>query len=125
MAMTANNWYDITLSALTSSAWSGANAPLPGAFVDAQYSSGSVLAFCLFDGGPGLSAIVAYNGGNATFPSDAVTIVATPAMNTQTMDNGETWYSIRVGTAGWYWYGDQAGIVRTLSDSSFLGAFIS
>ena len=125
MAMTPNNWYYITLSSLTGSAWAGANSPLPGVFVDAQYSSSSVYVFCLSDAGAGLSATVAYDGGDAKIPSDAVTIVSTPTMYTQTMDNGETWYSIRVGTTAWYWYGDQAGIVRTLASSTVLGAFIS
>lgn len=125
MAMTPNTWYYITLSAITGAPWSGTNYPLPGAFVDSLYASSSVYVFCLSDAGAGASATVSFAGGDATIPSDAVTIVSTPAMNTQTMDNGETWYSIRVGTVSWYWYGDQSGIVRTLSDSTTLGAFIA
>jgi len=125
MAMSPFNWYLITLASIPNAAWAGTNSPLPGQFVDALQASGSIRVFCLADAGLGGSAQVSFLGGEATIPSGAVSIVSTPTQNVQTMDNGETWDSIRVGTAGWYWYGDQAGIVRTLSDSSFLGAFIS
>ena len=125
MAMTANTWYIITLTPIPGAAWAGTNSPLPGEFVDALNAASTFRVFCLSDAGIGGAAVVSFLGGSATIPSDAVTIASTPTMNTQTMDNGETWYSIRVGTAGWYWYGDQAGIVRSLSDSTTLGAFIS
>ena len=125
MAMTANNWYLISLASIPGAAWAGTNSPLPGAFVDALNASGNIYVFCLADAGIGGSAQISFLGGEATIPSGAVSIVSTPTQNVQTMDNGETWYSIRVGKAGWYWYGDQVGIVRTLSDSTVLGAFIS
>lgn len=54
-----------------------------------------------------------------------ITVSAVLSLNTQVMDDGETWYSTRVGASGWYFYATSFGEVRAMTDSTALGAFIS
>lgn len=125
MAMASNTWYTITLAALAAPPYTAGTYTLPPAMVDLIISGSAFHVFCIFDAGAGAAASVAFVGGSADIPSDAVTIATTPAMDTTTMNDGENWYSVRAGAAGWYFYGDQSGTVRALTDSTVLGAFIS
>ena len=125
MAMTPNNWYRVTFASIADPPWTAGQYSLAGAVLDSIASGSALNVFCITDGGAGNPALVAFAGGLSTVPSSAVTISSTPTMNTQTMDSGATWFSIRLGTMGWAWYDDQTGQVATLSDSTVLGAFIS
>ena len=128
MAMTANTWYEITLAAL-------ADPPYPASLayslhpfvVNAILTGAAARVFCLSDAGPGGTALISFVGGTGMVPSDAVTIVSTPAMDTSVITGtGETWYSVREAFGpGWFWYGDQSGTVNYMTDSTTLGAFIA
>ena len=125
MAMTANNWYRVTFAGIADPPWTAGQYSLANAVLDSIASTTAIDVFCISDAGAGAAASIAFLGGTTDVPSDAVTIAATPTMNTQTMDDGDTWYSIRGATTQWYFYSATAGTVRALADSTVLGAFIS
>lgn len=123
MAMTPLTWNTVTIAAPTSLNWPPNRYSAPAAIIDAINTASNIPVFCIDD--DGTSATIAFNGGVATIPSSAITVVAVLSLNTQVMDDDETWYSTRVGTTGWYFYATSFGEVRAMTDSTALGAFIS
>lgn len=125
MAMTNLTWNTVTFAAPSLLNWPPGVYGVPAAFVAAVNAGSNLQVFCIEDNGPGGSATIAFEGGVATIPSSVITVLAVLSLNTQVMDDGETWYSTRVGTSGWYFYATSFGAVRAMTDSSALGAFIS
>ena len=123
MAMTPLTWNTVTIAAPTLLNWPPDTYPAPAAIIAAINGPSSLTVFCISD--DGTSATIAFDGGVTLIPSAAVTVSAVLSLNTQVMNDGETWYSIRGSTTQWYFYGDQAGVVRALTNSTTLGAFIS
>lgn len=123
MALSANTWYQVhfTDPTLANTPPWVTNTFIPGPVTTAILTNANMFVFCVT---AGTIAEVAYSGGSSMLPDAVMTVVATPSMNTQMMDSGATWYSIRSGTA-WLWYDDITGQVSTLADSTALGAFIS
>ena len=126
MAMTNLSWHYVTISAVTAPTWNGGSYEAPTFIVDAIALAATVLVFCIADAGIGGAATVAFLGGSATIPSDAVTVIGTPAQNASITGVLENWYSVRepAGGPAWLWYGDQSGIVNSMTDSTLLGLFI-
>ena len=125
MAMTALTWNTVTFAAPTLLNWPPNLYPAPAAIIAAINASSSLSVFCIEDNGPGAGATIAFDGGVATIPSSVITVSAVLTLDTQVMDDGETWYSTRVGATGWYFYATSFGGVRAMADSTALGAFIS
>ena len=124
MALTPNTWYSLTFDSLSDPAWTVPNYALPGEIVDAIIAASAVLCFCTADDGTNSTLITTKNA-SFVVPTAATAIVATPTMNTQTMDSGATWYSVRGATTEWYWYDTIVGFVQALGDSTALGNFIN
>jgi hypothetical protein len=124
MALTPDTWYVLSFAALADPPWTAPNSNIPAAIVDAIVNATDVYCFCLAD--DGTHSTLAFKGGVAIVPDAAITVSATPLMNTTVMDDGETWYSVRGPSlvAEWFFYGTQSGVVRTLADPTTLGAFI-
>ena len=127
MAMTNLSWHYVTIGAVTAPTWNGANYEAPTFVVDAIALAATVLVFCIVDAGLGGAADIVFLGGSATIPSNAVTVIGTPAQLTTATDAGENWYNVRDPGGGptWLWYGDQSGIVNSMTDSTALGGFIA
>lgn len=125
MAMTDLTWNTITIAAPSLLNWPPNLYAAPEVIISAISSGSNLPVFCIEDNGPGAGATIAFEGGVATIPSSAITVVAVLTLNTQVMDDGETWYSTRVGVTGWYFYATSFGGVRAMTDSTALGAFIS
>jgi hypothetical protein len=128
MAMTPNTWHIINISAIASPPWTPGTYAAPHPFViDAIASGAALLVFCLSDAGPGYSATIVGLNGEASIPSDAVTVASTPAMRSDVLTSGATWYSVRNTASGgaWMWYDDQRGQVGSLALPPALGGFIS
>jgi hypothetical protein len=129
MALVANKWYQVTWTTPIP-----ANVPpwdvsqqttLPGLVVQNILTATSMFIFSIAPGIP--SDYIAYLGSGSSpviIPNGVVTVTATPAMNTQTMDDGSTWYSMRDGVA-WLWYNDITATVYRCANSAALGTFIS
>ena len=113
-----------TSRTLSDPAWTVPNYALPGEIVDAIIAASAVLCFCTADDGTNSTLITTKNA-SFVVPTAATAIVATPTMNTQTMDSGATWYSVRGATTEWYWYDTIVGFVQALGDSTALGNFIN
>lgn len=124
MALTPNTWYYLTFAALADPPWTVPNYAVSGLVLDAIIGTTSVLCFCTADDGTN-STLLTFKNQMFVIPTAATSVVSTPAMNTSTLDDGETWYSIRDGGSGWYFYGDQGGLVRHLAVSAPLGIFIT
>lgn len=125
MPMTVGSWNSITIGQPTNPlVWVPQMYAAPSFVVDAIVATTAVSVFCVSDAGIGGPAVIAFPGGTATIPSAAITTIGVLTTNTTVMDDGETWYSVRAGLA-WYFYGRNSGVVRSLADSTALGAFIS
>ena len=123
MAMTPLTWNTVTIAAPTLLNWPPDRYPAPAAIIAAINSASNIPVFCIAD--DGTSATIAFDGGVTLIPSAVVTVSAVLSLNTQVMDDGETWYSTRDGAAAWYFYATSFGEVRAMTDSTALGAFIS
>ncbi len=123
MAMTPLTWNTVTIAAPTLLNWPPDTYPAPAAIIAAINGPSSLTVFCIAD--DGTSATIAFDGGVTLIPSAVVTVSAVLSLNTQVMDDGETWYSTRDGAAAWYFYATSFGEVRAMTDSTALGAFIS
>ena len=126
-ALTPLTWHFITLAAITSPTYPIPNEQIPGGILDFIVGATSFPVFCTSaDGTHSVFVAAAFGTTPVRIRNGAITINSTPAMDTQVMDSGANWYSIRGGASPeWYWYDDALGIAQTLSDSSVLGAFIS
>ena len=125
-ALTLNTWHYIPLAPFADPPYTVPSTAIPGAVIDYVIAATSFQVFCTALGGA--TSTFVYVGGDTTLvtvPNNAITIDSTPAMDTTVMDNGETWYSVRGATTEWYFYGDQAGSVRALTNSIALGNFIN
>lgn len=125
MALASNTWHYVIIDPLSTPPWTAATYASPPFINDAIIAGTPVLVFCISDAGAGNAANLAFLGGEATIPSDGITLSSIPTMDTTVMDNGETWYSVRTGGGAWLFYGDQSGVVRSLAVPTTLGAFIS
>ncbi len=125
MTMSALTWNTVTFAAPSLLNWPPERYGAPQAVITAINVGSNLQVFCIEDNGPGSSATIAFEGGVATIPSSVITVLAVLSLNTQIMDDGETWYSTRVGGLGWYFYASSFGEVRAMADSTALGAFIS
>jgi len=123
MAMTALTWNTVTIAAPTLLNWPPDRYPAPAAIVAAINTASNIPVFCIDD--DGTSATIAFDGGVTLIPSGVITVSAVLSLNTQVMDDSETWYSTRVGTTGWYFYASSFGEVRAMTNSTAIGAFIS
>ncbi len=123
--MTPLTWNSVTIAAPTLLNWPPDRYPAPAAVIAAINGPSNLTVFCIEDNGPGASATIAFDGGVTLIPSSVITVSAVLTLNTQVMDDGETWYSARVGASGWYFYATSFGAVRAMTDSTALGAFIS
>jgi len=123
MAMTALTWNTVTIAAPTLLNWPPNKYPAPAAIIKAINGASSLTVFCIED--DGVSATIAFDGGVTFIPSSVITVSAVLSLNTQVMDDDETWYSTRVGVIEWYFYATSFGAVRSMADSTALGAFIS
>lgn len=124
MALVPNTWYELAFASIADPPWTVPNFAISGQVIDAIIGASSVLCFCTADDGTN-STFITFKNAVMTAPTAALTVVSTPPMNTTVMNDGETWYSVRGPTTQWYFYGDQAGVVRALTNSTTLGAFIS
>lgn len=126
MALSSNTWYAITIADFTDPAWSGWVYPVPAFVVDCITSGVALPVFCEIDFGAGSYAVVYAYGGTCFIPSDAITVVTTPMMDTSAFSSGDTWYSVRYPAGGaWLWYSSTSRIVRRLASPATLGAFIA
>jgi hypothetical protein len=126
MALASNTWYAINVAAFTDPAWLGWVYPIPAAIVDCIASAVAIPVFCEIDFGAGSYAVLYFNGGTCLVPSDAITVFATPVMDTSAFVSGDTWYSIRYPAGGsWMWYSTASIAVRRLAAPATLGAFIA
>ena len=130
MALTPNTWYVVTwttpIPANVPPWGTGTGLGIHPVILDAILGATSMLIFCVANGAT-TDAIQFAGLGNTQIDipnTGVVTVAGTPAMNTQTMDDGSTWYSTRNGGINWYCY-TTAGYVFTLTNSAALGAFIS
>lgn len=122
MAMTAGNWYRITIGALST----GTN-PLPrmeGPVLDAIDAGTEMLVYCITDG---TVADIAYLGGRSKVQDAMVTITATPSKNVTAWPDGDVWTSVRRLDGAWLFWSEVGGEVRTpeAADLAALAAFIS
>ena len=127
MALVANTWYIVNFTTPISAnnpPWDPALFPaIPFGILNAILTASTLLVFCVAT--DGTTVELAYDGGSAaSIPDGAVTVSATPAMNTQSLVSGEIWYSVRSGTK-WLWYSASSGVVQSVANSTTLGAFIS
>ncbi len=127
MALVASTWYSLAFTdptAANNPPWDPALFPsIPFGILNSVLTATAILAFCVAT--DGTTVQLAYLGGEAlSIPDAACIVVATPPMNTQSLDSGEIWYSVRSGTA-WLWYSATAGNVQSIANSTTLGAFIS
>lgn len=122
MALTPDTWYALSFDAVANPPWATPNYDIPSTIVDAIVGASTIYCFCTADNGT-YSTLV-YKGGTAYIPTAAINVLLTPTMDTTVMDDGETWYSVRAGTA-WQFYGTSSGVVKTLAAPTTLGAFIS
>lgn len=125
-ALTLNTWHFITLAAFADPPYTVPSTAIPGAVIDYVIAATSFQVFCTAVNATDSTFV--YVGGDSTqviVRNAAITINSTPAMDTTVMDNGETWYSVRGATTEWYFYGDQSGSVRALTNSIALGNFIN
>lgn len=126
MALASNTWYAINVAAFTDPAWMAWVYQIPAAIVDSVASAVAIPVFCETDFGTGSYAILYFNGGTCFVPSDAITVVTTPTMDTSAFVSGDTWYSIRYPVGGaWLWYSSASFSVRRLAAPTTLGAFIA
>ena len=123
MAMTPLTWNTVTIAAPTLLNWPPNTYPAPAAIIAAINSASNIPVFCIDD--DGTTATIAFIGGVTIIPSGVITVAAVLSLDTQIMDDGETWYSTRDGAAAWYFYATSFGEVRAMTDSTALGAFIS
>lgn len=124
MALVPNTWYLLTFDAIANPPWSTPNYSIPGEIVDAIINTTVVPCFCINDNGTN-STIKTRNNADIILPTAALNISSTPTMNTTVMDDGETWYSIRLSDGTWLYYGDQSGLVKALAVPNALGVFIT
>jgi hypothetical protein len=127
MALVANTWYIVNFTTpipANNPPWDPALFPaIPFGILNAILTASTLLVFCVAT--DGTTVELAYDGGSAaSIPDGAVTVSATPAMNTQSLVSGEIWYSVRSGTK-WLWYSASSGVVQSVANSTTLGAFIS
>ena len=130
MALIANTWYVVTWTTPIPAnipPWAtGSGLGIHPVVLDAILGATSMLIFHIATGAT--TSTIAFAGMGTTaieIPKTAViTVTGTPAMNTQTMDDGSTWYSVRDGVA-WLWYNDITGTVYRCANSAALGTFIS
>ena len=127
MALVANTWYIVNFTTpipANNPPWDPALFPaIPFGILNAILTASTLLVFCVAT--DGTTVELAYDGGSAaSIPDGAVTVSATPAMNTQSRVSGEIWYSVRSGTK-WLWYSASSGVVQSVANSTTLGAFIS
>ncbi len=127
MALVANTWYIVNFTTpipANNPPWNPALFPaIPFGILNAILTASTLLVFCVAT--DGTTVELAYDGGSAaSIPDGAVTVSATPAMNTQSLVSGEIWYSVRSGTK-WLWYSASSGVVQSVANSTTLGAFIS
>lgn len=126
MALASNTWYAITLADFSDASWSAWVYDVPAFVVDCIASGVALPIFCETDFGVGSYAIVYALGGTCFIPSDAITVVTTPVMDTSAFSSGDTWYSIRYPVGGaWMWYSSASFTVRQLAAPTTLGAFIA
>ncbi len=126
MALASNTWYAITIADFGDAAWAAWVYPIPSAIVDSIAAAVAIPVFCETDFGVGSYAILYFNGGTCFVPSDAITVVTTPVMDTSSFIGGDTWYSIRYPVGGaWLWYSSASFTVRQLAAPTTLGAFIA
>jgi len=123
MALTSNTWYLLIVAPLANPPWVAPSRELPGEVIDAIIASTSLYCFCKSDNGTEARLITA-SGAEFYAPSTALSVAATPTMNTTTLDSGEKWYSIRGATTEWHFYSTTQGMMA-LTNSITLGAFIS
>ena len=130
MALIANTWYVVTWTTPIPAnipPWAtGSGLGIHPVVLDAILGATSMLIFHIATGATTSTIALAGMGTTAieTPKTAVITVTGTPAMNTQTMDDGSTWYSTRNGGVNWYCY-TTAGYVFTLTNSAALGAFIS
>ena len=124
MALVPNTWYELAFASIADPPWAVPNFAISGQVIDAIIGASSVLCFCTADDGTN-STFITFKNAVMTAPTAALTVVSTPPMNTTVMNDGETWYSTRVGATGWYFYATSFGAVRAMTDSTALGIFIS
>ena len=127
MALVANTWYIVNFTTpipANNPPWDPALFPaIPFGILNAILTASTLLVFCVAT--DGTTVELAYDGGSAaSIPDGAVTVSATPAMNTQSLVSGEIWYSVRSGTK-WLWYSASSGVVQSVANSTTLGAFVS
>ena len=127
MALVANTWYIVNFTTpipANNPPWDPALFPaIPFGILNAILTASTLLVFCVAT--DGTTVELAYDGGSAaSIPDGAVTVSATPAMNTQSLVSGEIWYSVRSGTK-WLWYSASSGVVQSVANSTTLGAVIS
>lgn len=127
MALVANTWYIVTFTTpipANNPPWDTSLFPsLPTGVLNAILTASNLLVFCAST--DGTTVQLAYDGGFApSIPDGACTVISTPAMNTQSLDSGEIWYSVRSGTK-WLWYSASSGVVQSVANSTTLGSFIS
>ena len=126
MALASNTWYAITIADFSDAAWAAWVYPIPVFVVDCIASGVAVPVFCEIDFGVGSYAVVYALGATCFIPSDAITVVTTPAMDTSAFTIGDTWYSIRYPVGGaWLWYSSASFSVSQLTAPTTLGAFIA
>lgn len=126
MALASSTWYSITIADFADSSWSGWTYGAPSFVIDCIASGVALPIFCETDFGSGSYAVVYALGGTCFIPSDAITVVTTPTMDTSAFSNGDTWHSIRYPVGGaWLWYSSAAFAVRRLAAPTTLGAFIA
>jgi len=123
MALVANTWYLLIFVPLTSPPWVAPNREVPGIVLDSIIASTSQYCFCLSDNGTN-ARLVLSSGAEAIVPSTALSVAATPTMNTTMLDSGETWYSTRGAAGEWFFYSDRMGMMG-LTNPITLGGFIS